>query len=923
MKVAPYPNYVGYPIFWVVLLSNTIPFFAVAKNHKDKDLIMKINTPIILTLSLACAPCLMNAQSVLNNFNDETDLFIAQFDSLPDSDDIYAQAAVASLLAHPDFIDVNYLCVAGAYGAQTYNANWQYIDSRSLFALGFGQEALPSDTAEERTQARWVDAHGAIVSGHVNNVVQRSAERIANMDFASDVIVEKAKPILQAGGKVWVMEAGQSDLSADWIEKLIADGVTNTDTNVIIVQHSSWNQNQTAGKVYIYNDLKDDWAYVTSGANNTYHKIDDGNFAYVAGWNETPNYKDADTAFMDEATSNANPNATSKGIWALAEQIVLSSSYGGTNADGGVDFSDTVEAMWIFDLATDTAGLTTVRDFWDAYVVNTPVEVSLSDVRDEVDGVVVIEAENTMSAFGNWISTDEALNNAYTGEGYLEFNGNGAITGPADSPLEYEFRINDPGLYLLDLRCARETLVIGGEERTDVANDCYVRVEGDYDAGTGASHAPLEVLQSDTKFFGGDDNSFIWISGGRLDSHDYGRKAAIYDFKAGETYTLVVSGRSKFYKLDRILFRKTSVESTTAQDLSLSETFLAATDPPADDGNLVAHWSMDEGAGDVVSDITGNGYDATLSGGTWNRIGANGSALAFESESGGVQLPASAFSSLDQEVTLSMWVNGVNSQPLQDSVFGAGGVDGRIFNIHLPWSNSAVIWDAGNLEGTYDRTSKVADASLYKDGWNHWVFTKNAGTGVMNIYVNGGLFHTVSGKSLSMTGITNATFGKGYTGSMDEVMLFNEELSADAVAALYAEQPDPYAVWLSHHSNQMSDTDFDSDLDGDGLENGLEFLLNTDPTKGTGGNMPTVAVVDEGSVVFSFERTVASTANTTQIFEYSPDLLKWSQLQMTGDVAVQISTGPVVDGMEPITVTIPESEAVDQRLFGRIRVLKN
>ena len=876
-----------------------------------------------LALAIACSVGSLCGQSVPNNFNEQTDLFIAQFDSLPDSGDIYAQAAVASLLAHPDFSDVNYFCVAGAYGAQTYNAGWQYIDSRSLFALGFGQEALPSDTPEERAQARWVDAHGAIISGHVDKVVQRSAERIANMDFASDVIVEKAKPILQAGGKVWVMEAGQSDLSADWIEKLIAEGVTNTATNVIIVQHSNWNQNQTAGKVYIYDDLKDDWAYVTSGANNTYYKIDDGNFDYVAGSNETPNYKDADTTFLDEATSNSNPNATSKDIWTLAEQIVLASSYGGINADGGVDFSDTVEVMWIFDLATDTAGLTTVRDFWDSYVVNTPPEASLSDVRDEVGGVVVIEAENTDADLGKWLSLTNPLNNEFTGEGYLDFNGNTPINGDPNSPLEYEFKINTPGLYLLEIRCARETLVLGGEERTDVANDCYVRVEGDYAAGTAAAHAPLEVLQHDTKFFGGNDHSFVWAPSSRLDTHDYGRKTAAYDFKAGETYKLVMSGRSRYYKVDRIIFRKSSVGTTIARDLSLTETFLAETNPPEEEGDLVAHWSMDEGANNVVSDSTGNGYDATLVGGTWNSLGASGSALTFESNSGGVQLPTSAFDSIDQEVTLSMWVNGASTQPIADAVVTASGADGRILNIHLPWSNSTVFWDAGNVDGTYDRMSKVADASLYRDGWNHWVFTKDAGTGVMNIYVNGALFHSVSGKTRAMTGITSASIGNGYSGSMDEFMLFNEALTAEEVAALYAAQPDPYAVWLSQHSNQMSETGFYSDLDGDGLENGLEFLLNSDPTTGTGHTMYTEASVDVNSVVFSFERAAGSTVNTTQIFEYSSDLSGWTQLQMTGDVDVQISTGPIVDGMEPITVTIPKTEVVGARLFGRIRVLQN
>jgi len=197
------------------------------------------------------------------------------------------------------------------------------------------------------------------------------------------------------------------------------------------------------------------------------------------------------------------------------------------------------------------------------------------DVFEEVNGVVVIEAENRDVDFGEWNVETTALNNSFTGNGYLEFTGNSPTNGDPNSPIEYQFKINDPGLYSLHLRCARETV----DGRTDLANDCYVRVEGDYDEGpdVGNSHgdeAPLEVLQSDTKFFGGNDNSFVWASGNKLDLGGHNNKRrAIYDFKAGETYTLVVSGRSQLFKLDRIMFRKTSVNESDAESLDNVETF--------------------------------------------------------------------------------------------------------------------------------------------------------------------------------------------------------------------------------------------------------------------------------------------------------------------------------------------------------------
>lgn len=196
---------------------------------------------------------------------------------------------------------------------------------------------------------------------------------------------------------------------------------------------------------------------------------------------------------------------------------------------------------------------------------------------NQVDGLVIMEAENTATNdLGLWQpKTDVA---GFTGASYIEFDGNSALSGPPGSPLTYTFTINQSGLHYLHLRVARETLVLNGETRTDVANDAYVRLEGDYGAGPNAGNnhaddAPLSALQSDTKFFGGDDNRFVWASGNRLDlGGETNKRVAIYDLKAGETYTFTMSGRSRYFKVDRIVFRHESVSGNNAQDVSKPET---------------------------------------------------------------------------------------------------------------------------------------------------------------------------------------------------------------------------------------------------------------------------------------------------------------------------------------------------------------
>jgi len=194
----------------------------------------------------------------------------------------------------------------------------------------------------------------------------------------------------------------------------------------------------------------------------------------------------------------------------------------------------------------------------------------------EQNGLVVIEAENTRSELGQWIEKNSV--SGFTGDSYLEFDGNSPINGPADSPLEYTFSVTQSGLYHLHMYVARETLTLNGETRTDIANDGFIRLDGDYAAGPNAGdshgdHAQLADLQTDTKYFGGNDNRFVWATGNRLDLGGHSNKRVpVYDLKAGETYTFVLHGRSQFFKVDRFVFRHEDTSTSDAQNLSAQET---------------------------------------------------------------------------------------------------------------------------------------------------------------------------------------------------------------------------------------------------------------------------------------------------------------------------------------------------------------
>jgi hypothetical protein len=155
-----------------------------------------------------------------------------------------------------------------------------------------------------------------------------------------------------------------------------------------------------------------------------------------------------------------------------------------------------------------------------------------------------------------------------------------------------------------------------------------------------------------------------------------------------------------------------------------------------------------------------------------------------------LQVPTTNLSDIENEVTISFWLNGNGEQPQNDSVFDVHDENGnRVLNIHLPWSNQRVYWDAGDASG-YDRIDKEADnIAQFKGVWNHWAFTKNATTGVMNIYLNAELWHTGTGLNKVVGNIANFNLGRGqsnaddfYDGKLDDFQIWSAELDPATIA---------------------------------------------------------------------------------------------------------------------------------------------
>ncbi len=235
-----------------------------------------------------------NVNSVmLGKFNLKRDLFLAHFDSKPDSDDVHAQAALGTLLRDSRFAEVNYFALAGTVGQQ----DGRFIDATNVMSIAFPEH--------------WASAE-------------------EDWDNALDIESTKAEATLSNGGHVWIMEAGQSDFSAALVKTIKENRPeVDTRTRIHIVQHSSWNENQSTPA---------DLQYVKQ--NTDYIKIADGNDTS----NGTPGFKTNSNANWHRVLSSPTVGP----LWQTARSLALAAKSNGAIDRGGFDFSDAVEATWIF-----------------------------------------------------------------------------------------------------------------------------------------------------------------------------------------------------------------------------------------------------------------------------------------------------------------------------------------------------------------------------------------------------------------------------------------------------------------------------------------------------------------------------------------------------------------------------------------------
>ena len=202
--------------------------------------------------------------------------------------------------------------------------------------------------------------------------------------------------------------------------------------------------------------------------------------------------------------------------------------------------------------------------------------------------------------------------------------------------------------------------------------------------------------------------------------------------------------------------------------------------------SIVGIWTFEEGRGEDVKDVSGNGNDGSFLGKPRWVNGKFGTGLDFRSLGDVVQIPKFGLVAPTKEATITFWTelgDTINCDILSfDPLVG----DNRI-TIHFPWGNR-IVWQHGTDQ-------HGAGAAMPEDtlgNWEFWAFLGSTKGNYMRVLRNMEEFDlredAPENKPAFRTSEQNWNIagrrGSSYTGVIDELGVFKEVLIDDDIRSI-------------------------------------------------------------------------------------------------------------------------------------------
>lgn len=216
--------------------------------------------------------------------------------------------------------------------------------------------------------------------------------------------------------------------------------------------------------------------------------------------------------------------------------------------------------------------------------------------------------------------------------------------------------------------------------------------------------------------------------------------------------------------------------------------------PPQE--GLIAYWPLDEGAGGVIRDATGQEHDGELRNGPEWVAGVRGQALRFDGLDDYVLVAYQPDLEPEQGLTIALWVR------LEADPDAGPGNDWRLLVGRSGFSPYGLLVEQdGRLNGSVfigdERQELKSKEPLAVGEWVHVAFTYDAETGWARLYING----TSVAEAEAAAGAIKAREGRPLTisfpqreaveelhawpGLMDEIYFYGRALSDEEIQRLF------------------------------------------------------------------------------------------------------------------------------------------
>ena len=190
----------------------------------------------------------------------------------------------------------------------------------------------------------------------------------------------------------------------------------------------------------------------------------------------------------------------------------------------------------------------------------------------------------------------------------------------------------------------------------------------------------------------------------------------------------------------------------------------------------MAAYGFNEGSGTLLTDLSGNANNGTISGATWTTSGKYGNALSFNGTNALVTVNNAASLQLTSAMTLEAWVYPTTvSSAWRDVIYKGNDnyyLEGTSSNSSRPAAGAILGGVYGEVYGT---------AALTANTWAHLAVAYDGTT--MRLYVNGVQVasHAQTGAIATSTNPLqiggDSLYGQYFAGRIDEARIYNRALS--------------------------------------------------------------------------------------------------------------------------------------------------